>query len=295
MPLRSGLTHPLKRNPLITPKKTLGLIAGMGELPRAVASEAKKRGYNVIAIALHPPADESLKPHVDSFHKVHIGRFGEIIKILKNSSAADVVMAGKVPKSLLYKHKKSIVPDLRAIKVLFSLRDRSDSTFLQAITAELEKEGMRLLKATSFTKENITPQGVLTKKQPKKDQWNDIAFGWKMAKGIGKLDLGQTIVVKDLAVMAVEAIEGTDEAILRGGKLAEMGAVIVKVSKPRQDMRLDVPVVGTDTLSAMKKADAKILALEAGKSIIIDKEKFIKEANKAGISVVGISSEQLKS
>jgi DUF1009 family protein len=285
----------LKRNPSITQKKILGLIAGMGELPRAVASEAKKRGYKVVAIALHPPADESLKPLVDNFHKVHIGRFGEIIKILKNSSAAEVVMAGKVPKTLLYKHKKSIIPDLRAIKILFSLRDRSDSTFLQAVTAELEKEGIRLLKTTTFTRDNITPQGVLTKKQPKKSQWNDIAFGWKMAKGIGKLDLGQTIVVKGLAVMAVEAIEGTDEAILRGGKLAENDAVIVKVSKPRQDMRLDVPVVGIDTLSAMKKAEAKILALEAGKSIIIDKERFIREADKAGISVVGISSEQFKS
>lgn len=269
--------------------KKLGLIAGKGDLPKAVASEAKKKGYRVIAIALQPPADESLKPFVDNFYKVHIGCFGKIIKLLKKFSIAEAVIVGKVSKSLLYQNKKSIIPDLRAIKLLFSLENRSDDAFMQAISAELEKDGIKLLKTTTFTKDLLTSKGILTEKHPKKSQWKDIEFGWKIAKEIGRLGIGQTIVVKGTSVMAVEAIEGTDEAIIRGGRLAEQGAVIIKVSKPQQDMRLDVPVVGVDTLLTMRKVNAKVLAIEAGKSIIVDKEKFIKEADKAEISVVGIS------
>jgi DUF1009 family protein len=269
--------------------KTLGLIAGKGELPGVIASEAKKRGYAVAAIALLPLADDSLRPLVDKFYRVHIGRFGEIIKTLKKLAISEVVMAGKVPKSLLYRNKKSMVPDLRALKVLFSLKDRSDSAILQAISTVLEKEGMKLLKTTAFTKNMIAAKGVLTKRQPRKSQWNDIEFGWKIAKGIGRLDIGQTIVVKGTAVMAVEAIEGTDEAIMRGGGLGVKDSVVIKVSKPQQDMRLDVPVVGIDTITSMKKSKASVLAVEAGKSIIIDKERFLKAADKADISVVGIT------
>jgi hypothetical protein len=266
--------------------KTLGLIAGTGELPRVIVSEAKKMGYRVVAIALQPPADESLKPFADEFHKVHIGRLGGLIRLLKKLSITEAVMAGKVPKNLLY--KKDIIPDLRAINLLFSLKDHSDDTIMQAIVKELEKEGINLLKTTIFTKNFIAPEGVLTYKKPSKTEWRDIEFGWKIAKGIGQLDIGQTVVVRDMAVIAVEAIEGTDETIKRGGSLVKKGAIVIKVSKPQQDMRFDVPVVGTNTLHSMKKASAKVLAIEAGKCIIIDREKFIKEANRAGIAVIGL-------
>ena len=281
-------TNPQSRTPN---PPILGLVAGQGELPKIIAAEAKKMGYSVVAIALQPPADETLRPFSDVFHKVHIGRFNQIIKLFKKHSVSEVVMAGKVPKGLLYQNKKSIIPDLRALRILLSLKDRSDSSFMEAVSAELEKEGMRLLKAISFTKNIMTTEGVLTKGRPNKNQLNDISFGWKIAKGIGQLDIGQTVVVKERAVMAVEAIEGTDEAIRRGGTLAGKDAVIVKVSKPGQDMRLDVPVVGIDTLSTMKEVNAVVLALEAGRSIILDKENFIKEADKAGIVVVGIKND----
>jgi len=274
-----------------TSSKTLGLIAGMGELPNAIASEAKKMGYRVVAIALQPLSDESLKSFADDFHKIHIGHLGGLIRLLKKLSITDAVMAGKVPKDLLYKHKKSIIPDLRAIKLLFSLKSRSDDTIMRAIVKELEKDGLKLLKITAFTKNLLAPQGVLTYKKPAKNEWKDIEFGWKIAKEIGRLDIGQTVVVKDMAVMAIEAIEGTDEAIKRGGGLAENGAVVIKVSKPQQDMRFDVPVIGSHTLYSMKKAKAKVLAIEAGKSIIIDRERFIKEADKANIVVVGMRDE----
>lgn len=291
MSLKSKLPRAEAHHPHIPQIKTLGIIAGKGDLPKAIASEAKNKGYRVIGIALHPAADDTLSPFVDDFYKVHIGRLGGIIKLLKKCSVKEVIMAGKVSKSLLYRDKKSLVPDLRAIKLLFSLKDFSDSTLLIAISSELEKEGIKVIKTAQFTENILTTKGVITKKQPQKMQWEDIEFGWKIAKEIGRLDIGQTIVVKNKAVMAVEAIEGTDEAIIRGGTLAESDAVIIKVSKPQQDMRLDVPVVGVDTISAMKKVKAKVLALEAGKSIIIDKERFIREADRAGITVVGVSDD----
>ncbi len=248
-------------------------------------------GYRVVAIALHPAADASLKPYVDAFYKINIGRVGEIIKTLKKSSVKKAVMAGKVPKSLLYKDKKSIIPDLRALKLLFSLKNRSDETIMKAISAELENDGIKLLKTTDFTRNLLTPKGVLTKRSPNKRALEDIEFGLRIAKGIGRLDIGQTVVVKGAAVMAVEAIEGTDETIMRGGRLAEKDAVVIKISRPQQDMRLDVPVVGVDTLLTMQKANITALAIEAGRSIILDKKRFIKEADKAGIAVVGISKD----
>jgi DUF1009 family protein len=268
--------------------KTLGLLAGMGELPRIIASEAKKKGYRILVIALQPPADDSVEPFGDEFHKIKIGRLGKIITLLKRSHAADAVMAGKVPKTLLYKDKLSLIPDVRAAKLLLSLKDRSDDTIMNAIVKELEKEEIKLHRTTDFTKELLAPEGTLTQTKPSKDDMEDIKFGWKIAKEMGRLDIGQTVVIKKKAVMAVEAIEGTDEAIKRGGHLAEEGAVVVKVSKPGQDMRFDVPVIGFDTLHAMKRVKASALALDAGKTIVIDMENFIKEADKAKISVVGI-------
>jgi DUF1009 family protein len=200
-------------------------------------------------------------------------------------------MAGKVSKTLLYKSR--IRPDLRAVKLLFSLKDKKDDSILLAITKELEEEGIHLLDITRFSRGIITPDGILTNNKPTDDEWKDVQFGWKIAKEIGRLDIGQTVVVKNQAVMAVEAIEGTDEAIKRGGKLAGSGAVIVKVSKPNQDMRFDVPVVGLTTLKAMIDVGAKVLAVESEKSIILNREKIIEDSKKAGISIVGYSGKSL--
>jgi UDP-2,3-diacylglucosamine hydrolase len=266
-------------------KKKLGLIAGMGDLPKAIASEAKSQGYTVIAIALEPLADKSLSSYVDEIKWVNVGKFGKIIESMKNFDIKKAVLAGKVSKTLLYKSK--ITPDIRAVKLLFSLKDRSDDSILLAITSELEREGINLLNITHFSSTLLTPQGVLTKKSPTSEEWKDIAFGWKIAKEIGRLDIGQTVVVKNQAVMAVEAIEGTDEAIKRGGKLSGGGAVVVKVSKPNQDMRFDVPVVGLNTLKAMIEVGARVLSVETKKTLLMDKEKIIEESKKAGISVVG--------
>ncbi len=268
--------------------RALGLIAGMGDLPKAVASEAKSMGYYVVAVALQPPADESLKPFADDFHKVSIGRLGGLISLLKKLSIKEAVMAGKVPKGLLYKNKKDIVPDLTMAKVLLSLKDRSDDTIMNGIVNELEKNGIKLHNTTIFAEGLLCPEGVLTRNKPSKKELQDINFGWNIAKEMGSLDIGQTVVVKNMAVMAVEAIEGTDEAIKRGGNLAQKDAVIIKVSKPGQDMRFDVPVLGLDSLDSMKACGAKVLAFEAGKCIIVDKANFIKQADKNGLVVAAV-------
>jgi DUF1009 family protein len=268
--------------------KSLGLIAGMGDLPMAVAAEAKKKGYKVVAIALQPSADESLRPVADDFHKISIARLGGLINLLKKLTINEAVMAGKVPKSLLYKNKKDLIPDLKMIRLFFSLKNRADDTIMNAIVAELEENGIKLHKTTAFTEELLAPEGVITRRKPTKNDLRDIEFGLTAAKEIGRMDIGQTVIVKSMAVMAVEAIEGTDEAIKRGGKLARKDAVVVKVSKPQQDMRFDVPVVGLDTIRSMKKSDSRVLAVESGKCIIVDRDKFIKEANNAGIVVVGV-------
>ena len=194
-------------------------------------------------------------------------------------------MAGKVPKTLLY--RGNITPDLRAVKLLFTLKDKSDDSILLAITKELERDGISLLNTTDFCPGMLTPEGVLTRGDITGDERKDIVFGWKVAKEMGRLDIGQTVVIKDRAVMAVEAIEGTDEAIKRGGSLSGEGAVVVKVSKPGQDMRFDVPVVGLSTLKAMVEVSARVLAVEAEKSILLQRESLVREAEEAGISVVG--------
>ena len=265
----------------------LGLIAGNGELPLAVAQEAKDKGYEVFAIGLEPLADKALEAAVHEIRWVNVGKLGEIIDSLTKAGVKEAVMAGKVPKAMLYKSK--VTPDLRAIKLLFTLKDRSDDSILLAIAKELKKDGIALLNTTDFTTGLLTPEGVLTKEGPSENEWKDIAFGWKIAKEMGRLDIGQTVVVRNQAVMAIEAIEGTDEAIKRGGALGGSGSVVVKVSKPQQDMRFDVPVVGLDTLRSMLKVQARVLAVESGKSIILKREVLIREADEAGISIVGMS------
>ena len=269
----------------------IGIIAGTGELPVIIAKDAREKGYKVITVALENLASQEMDSVSDEIRWVNPGKFGELIDTLKKHQIKEAIMAGKVPKSLLYKSK--ITPDLRAVKLLFSIKDKSDDAILNAITRELESEGIEIIDTTKFSPHLLTPDGCLTRKKPDEEQWKDIEFGWKIAREIGKLDIGQTVVIKGKAVMAIEAIEGTDEAILRGGMWAGDGAVVVKVSKPQQDMRLDVPAVGLDTLKSMEKVNAKVLALEAHRSMIVGRETVIKEAERAGIVIIGISSETM--
>ncbi|GBE36391.1 hypothetical protein BMS3Bbin07_00538 [bacterium BMS3Bbin07] len=265
--------------------KKIGIISGKGELPRLLAMEAKRIGYYVVLIALDPIAGP-MNGCADEVKRINVGRLGEIIKALKASGVQEAILAGKVSKSLLYQGK--VMPDMRAVKLLFTLKDRKDDTILQAITDEIESEGIRMLRTTDFAGDMLMPAGLLTQRRTTPEEDKDILFGLGIAKEMGRVDIGQTVVVKGRAVMAVEAIEGTDEAIRRGGRLAGDGAVVVKVSKPRQDMRYDVPVVGLDTLRAMIEVRASVLAVEKGMALIIQRQEMISTANEAGLSIMGV-------
>jgi hypothetical protein len=271
--------------------KNIGIIAGTGDIPMIIARDARERGFRGISIALENLASHNLSRVSDEIKWINVGKLGELIDTLKKFDVKEAIMAGKVSKTLLYKSK--LTPDMRAVKLLFSLKDKSDDSILNAITKELEKEGIHVIDTPTFSPHLLTPEGVLTDDPPTMDEWKDIEFGWRIAKEIGRLDIGQTVVVKGQAVMAVEAIEGTDEAILRGGKLSGKGAVVIKVSKPHQDMRLDVPVIGLDTLKSMVEVGARVIAVEAQRSMIVNREQLIKEAEESGISVVGISHEKI--
>ncbi len=265
--------------------KKIGIVSGKGELPCLLAMEARRQGYYVVMIALDPIAGP-MNGCADEVKRINVGRLGEIIKTLKASGIQEAIMAGKVSKSLIYQGK--ITPDMRAVKLLFTLKDRKDDTILQAITDEIESEGIRMMRTTDFAGDMLMPAGLLTQRRTTTTEDKDIAFGLGIAKEIGRVDIGQTVVVKGRAVMAVEAIEGTDEAIRRGGRLAGDGAVVVKVSKPQQDMRYDVPVVGLDTLRVMIEVRASVLAIEAGKALIIQRQEMISTANEVGISIMGV-------
>lgn len=265
--------------------KTIGLISGAGNLPRIIAEDAKRRGYKVVAIALEPVADpKKLEPVADVVEKISVGKLGKILDALKKHGVREAVMAGKVSKEIIYSGR--VTPDMRALRLLWRIKDRNDDTILLALTEELESEGIKLLETTGFCSDMLTPKGVLTKKEPSKSEWKDIEYGFRLAKEIGRLDIGQTVVVKEQAVMAVEAIEGTDKAIKRGGKLAQ-DVVVVKVAKPGQDLRFDVPVAGMSTIDAMIGVEARVLALEAGRTILLERKKAVKEAEQAGITIVG--------
>ncbi|MGC8720053.1 MAG: UDP-2,3-diacylglucosamine diphosphatase LpxI domain-containing protein [Thermodesulforhabdaceae bacterium] len=271
----------------------IGLIAGGGQFPIVFSDAAKECGFSVIAIGIDGDTSPVLSEHVDRFFWVKLGEAGKIIDILKTHNVHRVVFAGYVDKKRIYSRIKL---DWRGARLAMRLLSKNDDALLRAFAEELEKEGITVEPSTLFLKSLLAPEGVLSRRVPGQREIRDIEFGWKLAKAIGSMDVGQCVVVKHQAVLAVEAIDGTDATILRGGQLCGNGAVVVKVSKPNQDLRFDVPAVGLDTIESMKKVGATVLAVEAGKTLMFDREAMIEEANKAGISVVGISSpENLKS
>lgn len=264
----------------------IGIIAGAGELPLTIARELKESGKEVVIVGLKDIASEALKEHADTFSSINIGKVGEIISFLKKNKVKDLILAGKVDKKLIYE-RDSVKPDWRAMKMLFSAKLKGDNELLSILEQEFLKEGIKLVDITKCCPNLLTPEGVLTKREPSKEQWDDIALGVKVARKIGELDIGQAVAVKEGSVIAVEAIEGTDEMIIRAGNYVK-DAVIVKVSKPQQTLKLDPPAVGLDTIEKMKTARAKVIALEAYRSILINRQEFLKRANEYGMIVVGV-------
>ncbi len=269
----------------------IGLIAGNGRFPILFAENARRLGYRVSAVALTGETEAALEQSVDRIHWISLGQLGKLIKAFKGDGVGQAVMVGGVKKTHLF---ANIRPDFRALALMRRLTVRKDDMILRAIAAELEDEGIRIRESTFGLEGLLVEEGRLARRSPTKSEWRDIEFGWEVAQTIGKLDIGQCVVVKDRVVVAVEAVEGTDQAIRRGGALAKGGAVVVKRFKPQQDLRFDLPTVGTGTVEVMMESGASVLAVEAGKALFLDRAEAIAMADKAGIAVVGIKHETPK-
>lgn len=277
----------------------VGLLAGSGLFPIHFARAARKQGYSVFCVGVLGMASEELAETCDDLVVAPLGRVGRAIRLFKKAGVHRAVMAGKFEKTALFQRFRWIrhFPDLRAIGMLFryARRDKRDNTLLLAVIQEFARDGITFESALNFCPELLVNHGFLTRRKPSPAQWRDIKFGWELAKEMGRLDVGQTVVVKDTAVIAVEAIEGTDAAIRRAGELCKRGGLtVVKVAKPNQDMRFDVPTVGVGTLQTMHEAGGRVLAIESGMTILLEEDEVIRLADKLGIAIVALNAEELK-
>lgn len=264
--------------------ETLGLLSGIGHLPVDVAISARLAGYNIVAIGVVPGIDGALAGSVDTYYDIHIGKLGKIINTLKKHKITKVTMIGKVTKEILYS-EGAIIPDFRAIRLLSSLPNRKDDTIMQAIVDELEKEGIYTLDQTILIKPLLPEPQVFTKRQPSPADELDMEFGFEVAREIGRLDIGQTVVVKDKAVLAVEAIEGTDACIKRAGALGKE-AIVAKTAKPEQDIRFDMPSVGAKTIESLIEAGASGIVMEAGRTLFVERDRAIALADEHNLFIV---------
>ena len=267
----------------------LGLIAGNGTFPFLILRAARQLGHDVIVVAVEGeafPALEELGKELGGvqFHWIPLGHLGTCIKILKRAGVTRAIMAGQVKHSKLF---GGVMPDLTLLSILVRLRSKNTDALISAIADVLGRHGITLMDSTELLTDLIAPSGVLTSTDPTESMLADFAFGYKVADAVAGVDIGQTLIVKDRAVVAVEAMEGTDAAIERAGTLAGPGTRVVKVAKPSQDMRFDVPVVGVPTIRAMQAAGADALSIDAGKTLILDGAAFLSAAQDAGIVVVG--------
>lgn len=270
-------------------KKTIGLIAGGGQFPLLFAEAAKAQGRRVAAIAHVNETDAAIEQKAHSTCWVKLGQLGKIIQFLHREGASETVFAGTITKTRIF---RDILPDFKGLSLWNKINSRQDDAILRAVAAALEEEGIQVLPSTSYLEHLFFPLGLLSKKKPSKTQMEDIRFGWKVAREIGKLDIGQCVVVRDRTVLAVEAIEGTDAAIHRGGLLAGSGAVVVKLKKPGQDFRFDLPATGPRTIDTLAAVKGSVLAVEAGCSLLFDRAAMIEAANRKGMVLIGLSEDE---
>ncbi|MFH1847736.1 MAG: UDP-2,3-diacylglucosamine diphosphatase LpxI [Candidatus Omnitrophota bacterium] len=266
--------------------RRLGLIAGGGDFPILFAGTAKQKNISLVCAALKNEADPRLEELVDKIYWVDLGEVKKVIEVFKREKIKKAVMLGKVTKTRFFKDRPPV--DDSANLVLKLAKDKRDLTLLKTAAMVLGFSGIKLISSLVCLEDHLAKKGCLTRKYPTKQEWGDIYFGYKIARKMAGLDIGQTVVVKDKAILAVEAIEGTDSAIKRGGKLGNGGAVVVKAARPRQDLRFDIPVIGPHTIQSLIDSEASVFALEKGKTLITEKETLTRMADKANISVVVI-------
>ena len=267
---------------------TLGLIAGNGRFPFLVLDAARSLGHDITIVAVKEEADAELEaaalgPPPVPVHRVSLGHLGHCLDVLQQAGVTHAVMAGQVKHTKIF----GVVPDLTFMGVLMKLRSRNTDAIIGAVADTMRERGIELIDSTRLLQPLLAEPGVMTARAPSTAEQESLAFGYRRADAIAGLDIGQTIAVKHSAVVAVEAMEGTDAVIARAGDLAGPGVLVVKVAKPKQDMRFDVPVVGIPTIQAMARAGATVLSLDAGKTLMFDKARMIAAANDQGIAIVG--------
>jgi hypothetical protein len=284
-------------------KPLIGLVAGWGDFPLAVARRLVAQGFDIACAGLHGHTHPQLKDYCREYRCFGLGQMGGIARFLARNGVQQLTMAGKIHKRLIFEKWAWLkhLPDWTFCRYFYPMfwrgnKNRNDDTLLLTVTRMFEDHGMKVAPATDFAPELLIPAGLLTKRQPTEPQWRDIDYGWHLAKEMGRLDVGQCVAVKGQAVLAIEAIEGTDECIRRAGQLCPAGGfVVVKVAKPNQDMRFDVPTIGVGTIKTMRDAGAKLLAVEAGQTIFLNAHETVALANQYGITLIATDAQELSS
>jgi DUF1009 family protein len=266
--------------------KRVGLIAGSGSFPLLFADEARKMGYAIIAVAHVGETLPALEDKVDKIFWIRVGQLGRLIALLKQEGVTQAVMAGAIKKARFF---TNIRPDLRSIGILRRLKERKDDFVLRAVADELEKEGIFVEGATKFVPAFLATIGQLSRRNPSRQEWGDLEFGFNVGREIARAGVGQCIVVKRRAVLAVESMEGTDETIRRGARFAQ-GAIVIKVCKPQQDLRFDLPTIGPGTIQVMREVGAACLGIEVGKTVVLERSAMLAQADAARIAVVGLGA-----
>jgi DUF1009 family protein len=265
------------------PLQILGIIAGNGVYPRLLADAARKAGVKkIIAAAFTSETDPALEQHVDVLEWMRVGQLNRLLKFFRVQDIHDAIMAGQIaPKNLF-----DLRPDWKALMLLGKLKQRNAESIFAAIAHELANVDVDLLPATTFLEDSLAPSGLIAGPKLSRQEEADVDLGWRIAKEIARLDIGQTVLVRNGTVVAVEALEGTNDAIRRGGELASSGAVMVKVAKPSQDMRFDVPVIGVETMRVAAEAKLRVIAVEAEKTLLLERDAIVDLANRWKISIV---------
>lgn len=275
-------------------RQPVGLLAGAGVFPIAVAEKARSLGIPVVCVGIRDMAPPELAQLSDRFYWAGVARLGTMIRCFRREGVEQVVMAGKIYKSVMHAPWMlwKLWPDWRTLRFWFNRRrrDNRDDTILLGVIAEFARDGLDFVSALDICPELLVSAGLLTRRGLSGREESDIAFGWTMAREMGRLDVGQTVAVKDRVVVAVEAIEGTDQAIARAGQLCRAGGfTVVKVAKPQQDMRFDVPTIGCSTIETIHRAGGRVLAIEAGKTIVVEQAKTVALADRYGITIVALT------
>jgi DUF1009 family protein len=265
--------------------KRIGLIAGSGQFPVIFSGAAREKGLKVYAVAHIGETESDLESHVETTEWLKIGQLKRLISFFRSHGVKDAVMAGAITKTKMF---FDVRPDLKALKLVATMVHTQDDNLLRAFAGELEKAGITIHAPTFLLPELLAQKGTWTRRKASKSEMADVHFGWEIVKEIGRLDIGQTVVVRDRSVMAVEAIDGTDATIKRGGELGREKTVVVKASKPNQDMRFDLPAIGVKTIQVMADVRASVLAVEAGRTVVFDKEKMVALANQKRIAIMAM-------